>query len=30
MRRHEVDALLDLATAGTARLFELQREALAG
>jgi len=30
MRRHEVDALLDLATAGTSRLFELQREALAG
>jgi len=30
MRRHEVDALLDLAAAGTARLFELQREALAG
>jgi ribonuclease PH len=30
MRRDEVDALLDLATRGTARLFELQREALAG
>jgi ribonuclease PH len=30
MRRHEVDALLNLAAAGTARLFELQREALAG
>jgi ribonuclease PH len=29
MRRNEVDALLDLATRGTARLFELQREALA-
>ncbi|MET0290979.1 MAG: ribonuclease PH [Steroidobacteraceae bacterium] len=29
MRRNEVDALLDLATQGTARLFELQREALA-
>nr|PZN61248.1 MAG: ribonuclease PH [Pseudomonadota bacterium] len=30
MRRDEVEALLDLATRGTARLFELQREALAG
>jgi ribonuclease PH len=30
MRRHEVDALLNLATAGTARLFALQREALSG
>jgi ribonuclease PH len=29
MRRDEVDALLDLATRGTAQLFELQREALA-
>jgi ribonuclease PH len=29
MRRDEVDALLELATRGTARLFELQREALA-
>jgi ribonuclease PH len=29
MRRHEVDALLALATAGTARLFEMQRAALA-
>jgi ribonuclease PH len=28
LRRHEVEALLDLATAGTARLFELQSEAL--
>jgi ribonuclease PH len=30
MRRDEVDALLALATQGTARLFELQRAALAG
>ncbi|MEP7313971.1 MAG: ribonuclease PH [Pseudomonadota bacterium] len=30
MRRHEVDALLELATLGTARLFELQRAVLAG
>jgi ribonuclease PH len=30
MRRDEVEVLLDLATRGTARLFELQREALAG
>jgi ribonuclease PH len=29
MRRDEVDVLLELATRGTARLFELQREALA-
>ncbi len=29
MRRDEVDSLLSLATAGTARLFELQRQALA-
>jgi len=30
MRRHEVDALLSLAVAGTGRLFQLQREALSG
>jgi len=29
MRRDELDALLALATLGTARLFELQRETLA-
>ena len=29
LRRHELDALLDLATDGTAQLFALQREALA-
>lgn len=29
MRRHELDALLALATVGTARLFEMQRAALA-
>ncbi|MFM1886407.1 MAG: hypothetical protein RL026_1564 [Pseudomonadota bacterium] len=29
MRRDEIDRLLELATAGTARLFELQRHALA-
>jgi hypothetical protein len=28
MRRNEVDDLLELASGGTARLFELQREAL--
>jgi ribonuclease PH len=30
MRRDEVDALLALATSGTAELFALQRAALAG
>jgi ribonuclease PH len=29
MRRDEIDTLLALAAAGTARLFALQREALA-
>ena len=29
MRRDEIDTLLELAAAGTSRLFELQRQALA-